>query len=52
MDMDVHALVLEALKLTSAGLGMVFAVLAVFFGLVKALMFLFPIKKDHDTSSE
>lgn len=41
------ALVISAMKLMAVGVGMVFAVLAVFYGLVKGLMFLFPEKKDN-----
>jgi Na+-transporting methylmalonyl-CoA/oxaloacetate decarboxylase gamma subunit len=43
--MYVRSLMAEALRLTGLGMGMVFAVLAVFYGLVRALMALFPLKK-------
>lgn len=36
----------EALKLMGVGVSMVFAVLAIFYGLIKGLMFLFPAKRD------
>jgi hypothetical protein len=46
--MPVSDMVKEALRLMGAGVGMVFGVLAIFYGLVKALMFLFPEKPDVD----
>ena len=46
--MTVQELVPQALKLMGVGVGMVFAVLAIFYGLVKALMFVFPAKKDGE----
>jgi Na+-transporting methylmalonyl-CoA/oxaloacetate decarboxylase gamma subunit len=48
MKMDTGAMAAEALKLMGAGVGMVFAVLAIFYGLVRALMFLFPGKREND----
>lgn len=46
--MAVNALVFEALKLMGIGVGMVFAVLAIFYGMVKALMFLLPEKQKEE----
>ncbi len=43
--MYVRDLFAAAMKLTGLGLGMVFAVLAVFYGLVRALTALFPAKR-------
>jgi Na+-transporting methylmalonyl-CoA/oxaloacetate decarboxylase gamma subunit len=40
--MSVHEMVGEALKMMGIGVGMVFGVLAIFYGLVMALMMLFP----------
>jgi Na+-transporting methylmalonyl-CoA/oxaloacetate decarboxylase gamma subunit len=41
-------MVAEALRLMGAGVGMVFAVLAIFYGLVRALMILLPVKPDRE----
>lgn len=46
--MSVHELVGEALKLMGIGVGMVFMVLAIFYGLVRALMMLFPGKTEKE----
>lgn len=43
--MYAQSLMAEALRLTGLGMGMVFAVLATFYGLVRALMALFPGKE-------
>lgn len=42
------SLVAQALKLMGVGIAMVFAVLAIFYGLVRALMFLYPEKHGGD----
>ena len=39
---------IEAIKLMGVGVGTVFAVLALFFGLVKLLLKLFPKTKDEE----
>jgi Na+-transporting methylmalonyl-CoA/oxaloacetate decarboxylase gamma subunit len=44
--MDIGTMFLEALKLMGVGVGMVFAVLAVFYLLIKTLMILLPEKRE------
>jgi Na+-transporting methylmalonyl-CoA/oxaloacetate decarboxylase gamma subunit len=46
--MNVNQLVSQALRLMSAGFSMVFLVLAIFYGLVKALLILFPAKEEKE----
>ena len=41
-------MLMEALNLMGVGIGVVFAVLAVFFLIIKFLMKMFPSKKDPD----
>lgn len=43
--MDTGTLMLQALELTVVGTAMVFVVLAVFYGLIKLLMWVFPGSK-------
>lgn len=46
--MDMGTMFLEALKVMGIGVGSVFAVLAIFFGMIKALMVLLPAKRASD----
>ncbi len=46
--MDMGAMFSEALKVMGIGVGSVFAVLAIFFGLIKGLMVLLPAKKANN----
>jgi Na+-transporting methylmalonyl-CoA/oxaloacetate decarboxylase gamma subunit len=48
--MNVQDMIVQAFKLMGVGVGMVFAVLAIFYGLVRALMFIFPAK--HEDSND
>jgi Na+-transporting methylmalonyl-CoA/oxaloacetate decarboxylase gamma subunit len=42
--MDNHEMLLQAIKLMAMGFGMVFALLSVFYVLIKALFIVFPAK--------
>ena len=46
--MEIGTMFLEALKIMGIGVGSVFTVLAIFFGMIKALMVLMPARKADD----
>jgi hypothetical protein len=46
--MNLTAMLMDALKLIGAGFSMVFLVLAIFYGLVKGLLYVFPAKQEEE----